>query len=233
MKNLTIKILSIFFAAAAVFAVAGCDTASDEFTISSLHSYDIENGDVFAGAWQITDGTGSQLSHMVYLFSGDGSAVLIIGTTGYCETYTLDTDNSEFTCQLMFGINGNYTYKADGESIVLTNIDSGETTTITRLASFDMIPLPDSDASIDDELVGAWMSEDGEYFYFDESGIMYQNQYGAVYTYFSYSAKDGKITAVYNAGSGDITDEYEYSVSGDTLTFDGYEYERTTTDNLL
>lgn len=259
MKKFTISLLSIILAALSACAFSGCDSESssqpqpettvetteaeatepqttealpEEFVLSQLHSYDMENGDAFAGVWQITDGVGSDYSSMVYLFDGFGNSTLIMGTTGYCGPYENDTAKNTFTCKLMFGINGTYSYKADGDAIVLTNTESGDTTTITRLVSYDFIPLPDADASIDDALVGAWMADDGECFYFDDSGIMYQNQYGAMFIYYSYSANDGKITAVYDMGSGDETEEFEYSVKDDVLTLDGYEYSRTTADEL-
>lgn len=247
--------ISAMLALLCVFAFAGCEnnkssseptestehievtTQADkkEFDLRTLHSYDLENGDEFAGAWQITAGAGSKLEDFVYIFSGSGSANLIVGTTGYCGKYGLDKNAKTFTCQLMFGINGQYTYEKHGDNeIVLTNTESKETTTLSRIASFDMIPIPMQDAKIDDALVGAWESESGEYYYFDKSGIMYQNQYGTMYTFYKYSAENGVITAVSNMGEEeDQTDTLEYSVTDDELVIDGYEYFKTTTDKLI
>lgn len=248
-------IFALVLASMCLLAFAGCDnngssseptestehievttqTEKKEFDLRSLHSYDLENGDEFAGVWQITAGAGSKLENFVYIFNGSGSANLIVGTTGYCGNYGLDENAKTFTCQLMFGINGQYTYKKNSDDeIVLTNTDSEETTTLSRIASFDMIPIPMQDAVIDDALVGAWESESGEYYYFDENGIMYQNQYGTMFTFYKYSAENGVITAVSNMGEeDDQTDTFEYSVTDDELIIDGYEYFRTTTDKLI
>lgn len=206
-----------------------------EFNIKDLHSFDLENGDEFSGAWQITAGAGSKLGNFVYMFDGKGSANLIVGTTGYCSEYSLDENAKTFTCQLMFGINGSYTYKkSSDDEIVLTNNNSKETTTLSRLASFDIIPIPEQDAVIDDKLIGVWKSDSGEFYYFDNGGIMYQNQYGTMYTFYKYSAKDGIITAVSNMGEEeDQTDTLKYSISDDILTIDGYEYTKASTDELI
>lgn len=248
-------IFAVVLASMCLLAFAGCDnnessseptestehievtTQADknQFDLRSLHSFDLENGDAFAGAWQITSGAGSKLENFVYIFSGSGSANLIVGTTGYCGNYGLNEGEKSFTCQLMFGINGQYTYEKNGDDeIVLTNTESKDTTTLSRIASFDMIPIPMQDARIDDALVGAWESESGEYYYFDKNGIMYQNQYGTMFTFYKYSAENGVITAVSNMGEeDDQTDTFEYSVTDDELIIDGYEYIRTTTDKLI
>lgn len=245
---------AVVLAAMCAAAFAGCDTDkgssssvestehievtetqnNKDFDLVSLHSFDLENGNEFAGAWKITAGAGSKLGDFSYVFDGKSNADLIVGTTGYCGKYALDKDKKTFTCQLMFGINGQYTYEKNGDDeIVLTNTDSKETTTLTRIASLDFVPIPMKDAEIDEALLGAWESEDGECYYFDKSGIMYQNQYGTMFTYCKYSAKDGKITAVSNMGEEeDQTETFEYTVSGDELIIEGYEYSRTSTDNL-
>lgn len=247
-------IFAIVISALCVFAFAGCDdnpSSSEptestehievtetqnnkEFDIRNLHSFDLENGDEFAGAWQITAGAGAKLGDFVYVFDGKDSANLIAGTTGYCGKYVLDESAHTFTCQLMFGINGVYTYeKNSNDEIVLTNSDSKETTTLTRVASFDVLPIPMEDAEIDNDLLGAWKSESGEYYYFDESGIMYQNQYGTMFTYYKYSAKDGVLTAVSNIGKEEQNETFEYTVTGEELIIDGYEYTKTSTDELI
>jgi hypothetical protein len=250
MNKLTTKILAISLAAVAVCAFVGCDqgssssdtssndtaqttaqTSTDEsFNIKNLHSYDIENGDEFAGVWTITDGTGSQLESFSYLFDGSGTANLITGTSGYCGTYEIS--DGEFTCQLMFGINGTYTYTATDSTITLTNTETEETTTISRVASFDIIPQPIENFSIDNDLLGAWESTTGEFYYFDENGVMYQNQYQTMYTYYAYSASDGKLSCVSYIGEEKNEDSYDYTVNGDTLTIDSFEYTKISTDDL-
>lgn len=254
MKKSALRLLAFGMAATAVFAFAGCNKNSSSDTadttavatepmttepskltdINKLHSYDAENGDLFAGAWNITDGAGSKLESFVYLFNGSGKADLITDTTGYCGTYALDTEAKTFKCQLMFGINGSYTYsKDDDNTIVLTNTESKETTTLTKLASFDIVPIPDENPVIDKDLVGAWAADDGEYYYFDSNGIMYQNQYGTMYVYSKYSAEDGVITSEYRVGANESKDKLEYSVNGDELTLNNFEYKRITADKLI
>lgn len=262
MKHLSIKLLSLIVSAAAVisFTACGCDnsssgtdntssaeqtqtttaaTAVTETDISALHTFDAENGDDFAGAWQITDGTGSQYESFVFLFDGHGSADLIVGNMGYCGKYTFGTGEAGtetegkdlFDCHLMFGINGTYTYEINDEKAVLTDIDTGETTTISKVISFDCIPIPDENPVVDEALFGAWLSDNGEYYYFDKNGIMYQNQFSTMFIYAAYSAKDGKLTATYLMNE-ENTDEYNYSVEGDTLTLDEYTYTRISADEL-
>lgn len=248
-------IIAVMLAATCMCAFAGCETneSSNEqpettehievtaeaekkdFDLRDLHSFDLENGDEFAGAWTITAGAGSKLGDFIYIFDGKSDADLIVGTTGYCGKYSVDENAKAFVCQLMFGINGAYTYEKNGDDeIVLTNSGSKETTTLTRVASVDFLPIPMQDAKIDNGLLGAWKSEDGEYYYFDKSGIMYQNQYGTMFTYYKYSASDGKLTAVSNMGEEeDQTDTFEYTVKGDELIIDGYEYTKITTDELI
>lgn len=249
-KALTAAVLAVL----CLLAFAGCDknegsgeqTSSTEhievtgeadnkeFDLRDLHSYDLENGNEFAGAWKITAGTGSKLGDFVYIFDGKSDADLVVGTTGYFGKYSLNESEKTFTCQLMFGINGVYTYEKNGnDEIVLTNTASKETTTLTRITSFDILPIPMQNADIDSALLGAWESESGEYYYFDKSGIMYQNQYGTMFTYYKYSAKDGKLTAVSNMGEEeDQTDTFEYTVNDEEMIIDGYEYTKTTTDKL-
>lgn len=250
-KALTAAVLAVM----CLFAFAGCDNNKNsdeststtehievtgeaenkEFDLRDLHSFDLENGNEFAGAWKITAGAGSKLGDFIYIFDGKSKADLIVGTTGYCGKYSLNESEKTFACQLMFGINGQYTYEKNGDDeIVLTNSQSKETTTLTRVSSFDILPIPMKDADIDDALLGAWESDSGEYYYFDKSGIMYQNQYGTMFTYYKYSAKDGKLTAVSNMGEEeDQTDTFEYSVTEEELIIDGYEYTKVSVLDLI
>ena len=93
-----------------------------------------EDGDDFAGSWKITDGVGSQYQSFVYQFDGKNVARMIIGTMGYLQKYQLKPESKSFTTQLMFGINGEYTYEISGDkkTITLKNTKSGETTTLTK-----------------------------------------------------------------------------------------------------
>lgn len=114
------------------------------------------------------------------MFNGEGKSILISGTSGYFGKYSYDTDddnNPTFTTKLVFGLNGTYTYKLsdDKKTAELTNTDTKAVSTLKKTDDTDFIPTPDKDASIDENLVGCWMSDSGEYLCFDKSGIMYQN----------------------------------------------------------
>lgn len=253
------KILSIILACSAILAFSGCgnnsensattpdETASaveesvqqtddNKADLQALHSYDAENGNIFAGAWTITEGEGSQYKSFVYLFDGNDSASIIIDTMGYVGEYSLTTEDEKeiFSAQLMFGINGNYTYKVsdDKNTITLTNTETDVDTTLQRVVSFDCIPIPDENAKIDSKILGAWKTEDGDYYYFDESGIMYNNSYGTIFTYYTYSAENSQITATYSMGE-ETTETFEYSVNGDTMTIDGFTYNKIPANELI
>lgn len=257
MKRMFINICSIVLtAAAALCMLSGCDnnsssdveattaaptqaesTAKAEESIkdvTKLHSFDTVNGDELAGAWSITDGEGSDLDSFVYIFNGSGKANLVTGTAGYLSTYTIDEKKKEFASQLMFGINGSYTYEiVDNSTVVLTNSDSRKTTTLTRIDSFDMVPVPDGKSKIDEDILGAWKSENGNYYYFDKNGIMYENSFFMMFTYYTYSAENGVIHAVSNMGSGEEKTDFEYSLKDGKLTIDGYEYTKISISELV
>ena len=61
---------------------------------------------------------------------------------------------------------------------------------------------------------------------------MYNNQYGTIFTYFTYSAENSVITATYKMGD-ETTDTYEYSVQGNTLTLNGYTYHQIPAGELI
>ena len=194
-----------------------------------------ENGDDFVGAWKIVDGTGSQFEPFAFCFNGDGKGALAIDNAGYYAKYEIKEENGKktFTSQMLFGINGEYTYSItdDKSKITLTKTDDNSKLTMQRIENFNCKPEL-NDAKVDENLVGAWKSEDEEYFYFDESGLMYQNQYNTMFTYAAYSAEDSVLTADYSM-EGEMSDEYEYKVDGDTLTLIGFSYERIDVSELL
>lgn len=212
---------------------------SEQTDLSKLYSINYE-GDEFAGAWQITEGEGSKFKSFVFVFNGSKKAYLVIGTTGYIENYKIETKTDEsgntaqtFTSEMMFGINGTYTYKfsEDKNSVVLTNTENNKTTTMQKLASFSYIPIPDPEPVIDEELLGAWADDQGEYYYFDKSGIMYTSNNSLTFTFSKYSAKDGKVNSTYTT-TGEETITTDYSIKDDTLTFGDYTYNRISADDL-
>lgn len=212
---------------------------SDSSVLSELHPINY-NGDQFAGAWQITEGEGTKYKSFVFVFDGEKTAYLIIGTTGYIEYYKLEnkpddtgTDVPTIKAEMMFGINGTYTYEFsnDSNTLKLTNIADQTTLTLTKLATFSFIPLPDPEPAIDEALLGAWSDSEGEYYYFDKSGIMYNSINELSFTYSKYSAKDGKVTSTYTTNK-EETVENNYSVKDDVLTYGNYTYKRIPVEEL-
>ena len=260
MKKTYVKIISLLLIYVTAAAFSGCDsngsssseqqttvpaTTVQETTKASTSNGSAEdtglpfpkyseNGDDFTGAWKIIDGEGSQYSSFVYNFSGDGRAALVIDNAGYLGNYEIEVKNGKntFITQMIFGLNGEYTYKVsdDKNTITLTKNDDNSTTTMKKLENFNCAPSVEN-AEVDEKLLGAWKSEDEEYFYFDESGIMYQNQYNTTFSYAVYSADGSNLTATYTMGD-EVTDEYKYSVDGDTLRLNEYEYKKIPVSEL-
>ena len=250
MKNTIKKLLCLVLVTASICTFAGCttDTSSDtqdsteaqqtttasvtnETDIKALHTYDAESDDPFAGPWQIVDGVGSDLTSFVYLFDGHEKATLVIGSTGYVEKYRVDTEKKTFIAQLLFGINGQYNYEFsdDNTKVTLTNIDNNTQTVMQKVASFDMIPMPDAQPKIDEKILGAWQSDNGTTVYFDKGGIMYENFFS--FTYYKYSAENSVIKATYFELE-ETEVEYKYSIENDVLTLDDTKYTRISANDL-
>lgn len=212
---------------------AAPDEIVPEVDLNTLHAVNYEGND-FAGAWKITEGEGSQFENFVYVFDGDSSAYLMTGTMGYCGKYEISSEKKQIATQLMFGINGKYTYEFsdDKNSAVLTNTDGGKTTTIEKIASYSYIPIPETEPKIDEALLGAWSDDSGGYVYFDKSGIMYETQEGLSFTFYTYSASEGSIEAVYYMNK-KMTDTMSYKVNGDTLKLNDYDYTRISSTKLV
>lgn len=216
---------------------AKSDIANESFDLKSLHTCKENPNDDLVGAWQITSGEGSQYESFYYMFNGEGKSILISGTSGYFGSYTYGTDddsNPTFTTKLVFGLNGTYTYKLsdDKKTAELTNTSTKAVSTLKKADNPDFIPTPEEDASIDDDLVGCWMSDSGEYLCFDKSGIMYQNLFDYMFAYSNYTAKDGQIVSTYTTSDQKTTDKYTYSVKGDTLTLNNDTYSRISFSDL-
>lgn len=216
---------------------AQSNVSNESFDLKSLHTCKENADDDLVGTWQITAGDGSQYSDFYYMFNGEGKSILISGTSGYFGKYSYDTDddnNPTFTTKLVFGLNGTYTYKLsdDKKTAELTNTETKAVSTLKKADNPDFIPTPEKDASIDDNLVGCWMSDSGEYLCFDKSGIMYQNLFDYMFAYSNYTAKDGKIVSTYTTSDQKTTDKYTYSVDGDTLTLNNDTYSKTSFSDL-
>lgn len=207
-----------------------------KFSLEALHAPKENSADPFVGYWKIVDGAGSQLENFIFLFNGKGNASIIIGNMGYCSAYTISTDQQTgeetFKCQLMFGINGEYSYVVgeDGNKITITN--NGEDSVLERVENPSFVPTAPENPQIDKKLVGAWDSGTGLYYYFGEDGRMYCNSYGTTFTYYTYNAKLDKVTAVYDMG-GEQTDTYDYSFDGNDLVLEGMNYTQITPEKMM
>ena len=205
-----------------------------EVNLSELHAVNYDGND-FAGAWHITErDEGDTYQSFTYVFDGDSSAYLIMGSMGYISNYELNTDINQIATQMMFGINGKYTYEFsdDKNTVTLTDSKTQKKTTLEKYMSYSCIPLPLPDAKIDSALVGAWKDDSGGFLYFDDQGIMYETQKGLSFTFYNYSAEDGNInTRCYMPD--ETKAEISYSVNGDTLTYNGYKYTKTEASELV
>lgn len=206
------------------------------FSLENIHAPKENSADPFVGYWKISEGAGSNLENFIFLFNGKGNASLIIGNMGYCSTYSVGTDEQTgeetFKCQLMFGINGDYSYVVadDGKKITITN--NGEDSVLERIDNPSFVPSTPENPQIDKKLVGAWDSGTGLYYYFGEDGRMYCNSYGTTFTYYTYNSKLNKVTAVYDM-DGEQTDTYDYSFDGNDLVFDGMKYTQITPEKMM
>lgn len=256
MKNFIIKICAFAITAVSVFSFTACDSESGtieptasaqtqpttapqqaEFDIGKLHTFDPNSKDSFSGVWHITEGDGTKYADFSYMFDGDKTAFLMMGNTAFMQPYEVTTDddgNCVLTAQLMFGINGTYIaeFNKTKDTATLTDTESQKVTKIEKLDDYSILPEPDKNPVIDESILGAWTSNDGEYYYFDKSGIMYNNLYNNVYTYSAYSAKDGTITSTYSTGTDVETTEYTYSVKDDNMILNDYEYKKIPTSQL-
>ena len=213
---------------------AAADAFVKEIDLHTLHQ-PASPGDLFTGFWKITEGEGAKLEHFTYYFDGKNVARLLIGTMGFCGTYGVRVkDNKDvFTTQLMFGLDGDYTYEffKDKNTVTLTNISDNTTTTMQKQEPYQSVPASPENPVIDETLIGAWEGDDGEQLYFGRDGVMYNNHLGVTFSFYTYSAAEGKLDCTYIMK----TEEHEtatYAVTGDTLNYNGYDYHRISADTL-
>ena len=206
-----------------------------ETDLKKLHVPDTTK-DQFAGYWKITEGSGSQLKSFTFCFYGNQKSYMLIGTMGYFGTYKLEEKDGKpiFSSKLPFGLDGDYTYEFNKErtSVVLTNISDKSKSTMERQENFNSIPKPDENPTVDEAIIGAWKDDTGAYLYFGSDGIMYTNQVGVNFSFYNYSAKDGKITQTYTMKE-KTTEEATYSFDGEKFLYNNYEYQRISADELV
>lgn len=224
--------------------MATSDEAMDlEADLMMLHGVSENPQNDFTGSWQIVDGEGNQYKSFVYMFDGTDRSILMTGSVGQIGKYSVEdkTDDSGktqtvFASNMMFGINGEYTFKFSGDKqkVVLTSLSDKKTTTLQRLAAYEYIPIPSEKPVIDKNLLGAWQNEDGEMMYFNNSGIMYEVMPGFNFYYATYNADGKTLSWEYSyTSSKDKKESESYSISGNTLTLGENKYERTSASNLV
>lgn len=206
-----------------------------EADLTKLHTL-TKPGDLFTGYWHITDGIGKKLTHFVFSFDGNKNAYLLIGTSAFIGVYGIHVIDGKdtFSTKLMYGLNGDYTYEfsKDKKTAVLTNTANNQTTTIEKLDSFSSIPTPPKSFETDEQLLGAWADDNGAYLYFGKDGIMYNCQKNIAFTFYTYTASNGKIRAAYSMDT-EMEEEDTYSFKDGKLIFNNYPYYRISADNLL
>lgn len=221
--------------AATEAASAATAPAATETDLSKLFKT-INHDTPLAGTWQIAEGAGSQFEHFYYLFDGEGTAYLLVGTMGYIAPYKLSKseDKDVITCQMMFGINGTYTIENEEgvPGTKLTDTKTTETLNLSFAGDYSAVPDAPESPEIDEAILGAWRDDHGETLYFDKNGIFLDLQEGMAFTFYTYSAKDGKITQTYTMTE-PITETASYSLEDDTLTYNGYEYKRISADEIV
>ena len=200
--------------------------------LSKLHAVDYD-GDEFAGAWRITEGTGEQFKNFSFVFDGSVNAYLVVGSMAYCGKYELNTEEKIFGTQQAFGLNGTYHYEfsEDKNTVSLTNTETNDLTVMQKQVSFTFIPKAEAEFEIDEALLGAWKDDSGGYLYFEDNGIMYDAQKALSFTFYTYSAGDGKVEATYYTTKAEEIAS-TYKVEGDRLTYNDYPYTRISADEL-
>ena len=209
-------------------------TEKAEFNMANLFSVQYADAD-FAGYWKISDGKGSQLDSFVFEYDGKETAYMLAGTMGYFAKYSIKSEGGKnyFTTQ-MFGLDGTYSYTISGDkkTITLTDTSDNSTSTLTKIDSYNSIPKTDGTEKIDDALLGAWQDDTGEILYFDKSGVMLDLQKNISFTFYRCSAEKGNLTQTYLIKS-ETTDTATYSVKGDTLTYNNYDYKRISENDIM
>ena len=206
-----------------------------EIDLHTLHPVN-EKGDRFAGVWQIVAGTGSQFENFYYEFNGSGTAYMTVGSMGFCGTYGIKSEDGKdlFITQLMVGLNGKYTYEfsKDGASVVLTDIEDNNTSTLEKVSNYSAVPNAPESPKIDEALLGAWADERGNYLYFGKDGVMYDSQVGVTFYFYTYSAADGKIEQTYTVTE-EVNEKSTYQVKDGKLVYNNIEYSPVSADELV
>lgn len=204
-----------------------------EIDLTKLHTPNMK-GDQFAGYWIVEKKTDNQNNLIVYEFDGEGHSYILIGTTGMFGTYEIKRDNNKdmFYCPSVFG-DENYTYEfsKDRNSVTLKGVTDGSSFTMKKTDSKSSVPEPPEEPVIDDLLLGAWKDDTGAYLYFDKNGIMYTNQLGVNFFFYTYSAENGVITQTYTMKD-ESTETAKYKIENDVLTCRDFEYKRCSADEL-
>ena len=236
MKKIIALLLSILIVFSAA-ALGGCNKTEPEPTESSteatqpdvVNSSEDELGEYLAkftegdnpvyGTWKLDN-----YSYLSFVFRNDNLAEMVMGTEGDFTALKLDEENKTLTVQFILGLNGTYSYTVSDDGKILSLKQGANTTVLKRAKDYDIIPKAPKKPKVDSDILGWWESESGLVYFFGADGIMYSNHI-SMETGYTYTAKNGKISATYQYG-GDVKTELSYKYKDGTLTIDGNEYSR-------
>lgn len=236
MKKIIALVLSILMIIS-VAALGGCNKTEATPTEPSTEATQPETadpsseelGEYFAkftegdnpiyGTWQLDD-----YSYLSFIFRNDNLAEMVMGTEGDFTALKIDEQNKTLTVQFIIGLNGTYSYTVSDDGKILSLKQGSNTTILKRAKDYNIIPKAPKKPKVDSSILGWWQSETELIYYFGADGIMYSNHI-SMETGYTYTAKNGKITATYQYG-GDVKTELSYEYKDGTLTIDGNEYKR-------
>ncbi len=185
----------------------------DKTSLEGFYQSTLEGDNPLYGVWEI-----STLSMIKVIFRNDGLAETVIGTEGGFGKLTIDEKEKTLATQLVVGIDGTYKYSFSKDNNTLTLKNNDGTIKLNRI-EYTMVPLAPKSPKVDKKLVGWWKNKDGFIYNFGEDGRMYTNMI-TTETYYTYSASNGKIKAVYDY-DGDMDVKMTYSFKKNKLTIDG------------
>ena len=171
------------------------------------------------GTWQLEG-----YSYLSFIFRNDNLAEMVMGTEGDFTALGIDEKNKTLTVQFILGLNGTYSYTVSDDGKILSLKQDGKTTVLKRTKDYNIIPKAPKRPKVDSDIVGWWESETTLIYYFGADGIMYSDHI-SMETGYTYTAKNGKISATYQYG-GDVKSEFSYEYKDGTLTIDGNKYTR-------
>lgn len=195
------------------------EVKSGKEELSEYFAKSVEGDSPLYGTWQLEG-----YNYLSFIFRNDDLAEMVMGTEGDFTALNIDEAKKTLTVQFIIGLNGTYSYTLSDDDKTLTLTQGDTTTVLNRTDDYNLIPKAPKKPKIDSDIIGWWQSENGLVYFFGKDGIMYSNEI-SIETCYTYTAKNGKISATYQYG-GDVKNELSYEYKDGTLTLDGNEYSR-------